>query len=186
MADLVDLATLKSWLNIELADTSQNTELELRIDAVTAHVERAYGILPSGSYTQFLAVENDGYGTYRHWLRPYHSPILTVTSATDESGTAYTTGFTISTDGRAVRHTNVSSGEWTLVYTAGFAAIPVDLKLAVLEDLKVVHQRSQIGPPGAAGFFGASPDDFAPMAAPIGLYPRVDAWVRSVNGPAIA
>lgn len=186
MADLVDLATLKKWLNIEDSDTSQDTELELRIDAITAHVERNFGTLPTAEYTQVVTVEDDGVGTYRWWLRPYHSPITAVTSATDENDVEYTADFTISTDGRAVRHDSITYGEWTLVYTAGYGVIPADLKLAVLEDLKVVHQRSQQGPPGVAGFFGSSPDDFVPTSAPVGLYPRTDAWIYSVNGPAIA
>jgi hypothetical protein len=185
MADLVTLEQAKAHLGIPDATTSHDTEIDLFIDAVTAHVDERFGSLPTGTYTEFLSVVDDGDGTNRYWLRPAHHPISSVTSATDENGTAYTTSFVISADGRSIRHTNISSGEWTLVYTAGMAA-PADLKLAALEDIRGLFQPGQIGPVAAFGAFGAENTDIGPTYRPVRLWPRVDAWIESRRGPMVA
>lgn len=185
MADLVTLDEVLAHLNLSATGTD-TVELDRFIDAATAHFEYRFGALPSGTYTEALSVIDDGAGTYRHWLAPWHSPVTAVTSAADEVGTtSYTTGFVIATDGRRVRHPNIASGEWTLTYTAG-QPIGADLKLAVLEDIRGLYQPGQIGPPGEFGAFGAMNETPQTMFRVVNLWPRIDAWVDSRLGPMIA
>lgn len=171
--------------HLNISDEHED-ELQRFIDAATAHIERNYGDLPSGTYTESLPVVDDGEGTYRRWLHPQHAPVLTVTSATDEGGTTYSTGFTISPSGLAVRHDSVLSGTWTVVYTAGESETPADLKLAALEDIRGLWQPGQIGPPAEFGAFGIEATDVGPTFRPVRMWPRLDAWIKANRGPNIA
>lgn len=183
MADLVTLDQVLSHLN--MADNPPNdlAELELFVSAATDHVAYRYGTMPAATYTETLSVADDGLGIYRLWVRPIRFPVTAVTSATSEDGTVYSTGFTISTDGRRVRHIAMASGEWTLTYTAGSEA-PADLKLAALEDIRGLYQPGQIGAPANFGAFDipAEPTGFRP----VNLWPRIDAWINSRLGSQIA
>jgi hypothetical protein len=184
VADLVAVDDVVAHLNLPAAPADP-TELQRFIDAATAHVEHHYGTFPSASYTEDVTVVDDGTGTYRYWLRPLHRPITAVTSATDENGTQYTTGFVISTDARRIRHESITSGEWTVVYTAG-QATPADLQLAVLEDIRGLYQPGQVGPPAAFGAFGIEDTESGGRFRPVNMWPRVDSWIYSRTGPAIA
>lgn len=182
MADLVTVAEVVAHLNIDTpADTS---ELALFISAATDHVAYRYGTFPSATYTEDLAVFDDGFGTYRLWLRPNRFPVTAITSAVDEDGTEHATAFVISSDGQRIRHDSITSGTWTVTYTAG-QATPADLKLAVLEDIRGLYQPGQIGPPAAFGAFGIE-DTEARGFRPVNLWPRIDSWIYSRLGPAIA
>ena len=185
MADLVTINQVLAHLNLGSNPPADLSELDLFIDAATAHFDARFGSLPSATYTEQISVNDDGDGTYRYWLRPLRWPVTAVTSVTSEDGsTEYLSGFTISTDGRLIRHASVATGAWTVVYTAG-QAIPADLKLAVLEDIRGLYQPGQIGPPAT---FGAFDIDEGPASGfrPVNLWPRIDAWVYSRLGPAIA
>ena len=184
MADLVSLDEVLKHLNLDGNPPDDTTELELFISAATAHVEQHYGTLPSDTYTETQAVVDDLTGDYRYWVVPYHAPVTAVTSATAEDGTEYATDFTISSDGRRVRHESVTSGEWTIVYTAGHA-IPADLKLAVLEDIRGLYQPGQIGPPASFQAFDIPAEDTGGFR-PVNLWPRIDGWLDRKLGPAIA
>ena len=184
MADVVTLDEVLSHLNMADNPPADIGELELFVDAATAHIAYRFGAFPATSYTEDIDVVDDGIGTHRYWLRPKHFPITAVTSATNESGVAYTTEFTISTDAEHIRHDSITGGRWTVVYTAGEAA-PADLKLAVLEDIRGLYQPGQIGPPAAFGAFDID-DGGATRFRPVNLWPRIDAWVYSRLGPAIA
>lgn len=181
MADLVTLDEVLAHLNMS-APPPDVAELDLFIDAATAHVEHHYGAFPATEYVEDVAVVDDLSGVHRLWVRPRHTPIVSVASAIDENGTEYTTGFVISTDSRQVRHDSITTGTWTLTYTAGEAA-PADLKLAALEDIRGLYQPGQIGPPANFGAFDI-PD--TPTFRPVNLWPRLDAWIYSRTGPAIA
>ena len=183
MADLVTIDQVLSHLNMADNPPSDLTELVLFIEAATDHLSHRYGTLPSATYTEDLTVTDDGVGTYRYWITPHRSPVTAVTSATAEDGTEYTADFAISTDGRRVRHESITSGEWTVVYTAGQAA-PADLVLAVLEDIRGLYQPGQIGPPANFGAFDIEPEPSG--FRPVNLWPRIDAWVNARLGPAIA
>lgn len=159
-------------------------QVNLYVNAATDHIGHHYGTLPSGEYTESLTVVDDMAGTYRYWLVPYHSPITTVTSITAEDGTEYTADFTISTDGRRIRHDSVTWGEWVVTYMAGHE-VPADLKLAVLEDIRGLYQPGQIGPPAAFGAFDIDIDAEGGRP-PVTQWPRIDAWIRARLGPVIA
>lgn len=185
MADLVTLDEVLSHLNMADNPPADLTELELFIDAATAHVEQWFGTFPSGTYTEVMRVRNDRYGLYQNWFRPLHWPVTAVTSVTSEDGlTSHTTGIVISADSRAIRHDYVTLGDWTVVYTAG-QAVPADLKLCVLEDIRGLYQPSQIGPPATFGSFDI---DTGPATTfrPVTQWPRTDAWVQSRLGSQIA
>lgn len=184
MADIVTSAQVLTHLNMADNPPADITELELFIAAATAHVEHHYGTFPTATYTEDVVVSDDGTGTYRWWLQPRHRPITAVASVTDESGVEYVSGFTISTDGRRFRHDSITSGEWTVEYTAGEAA-PADLQLAALEDIRGLYQPGQIGPPASFGAFDI-PEIEGGGFRPVNQWPRLDAWIHSRTGPLIA
>lgn len=185
MADLVTLAQVLSHLNMADNPPADTTELDLFIDAATAHFEERFGSLPTGTYTELVSVRDDRSGLYRHWLRPRHWPITSVTSITSEDTlTAHTTDFHISADGRAVRHDSVLYGDWTIVYTAG-QTVPADLKLAVLEDIRGLYQPGQIGPPATFGSFDIDAEQTSGFR-PVNLWPRIDSWIDARLGSQIA
>lgn len=176
MADLVTLAEVKAALNIPTADVSHDTELDLYIDAATAHVEDRYGVLPAETVTEIALATDLGDGEIR--LLPSRSPVSSVTSITRSDGTTYSTGFTITADGY-VEHDNLTYGRWTIVYVSTLAAVPANLKLAALEDIRGLYQPGQIGPPGAFGAFGIESTDTGTTYRPVRSWPRLDAWVES-------
>jgi hypothetical protein len=184
VADLVTIEQVRAHLNLG-SDTTHDEELLLFISAATDHVANRYGTLPSDTYTETLPAVDDERGTYRYHLYPYRTPVTAVTSATDEAGTEYTTGFTISPDGRKVRHDSIVGGDWTLVYTAG-EAISADLKLAALEDIRGLFQPGQIGPPASFGAFGVESAELGAPSRPVNLWPRLDNWIYARLGPGIA
>lgn len=183
MAALVTLEQVLAHLNMADNPPADTSELELFIDAATAHVDYRFGTFPATSYTEDIDVVDDGIGTYRYWLRPKHFPVTAVTSATAENGTAYTDEFVVSADGEFIRHPSITLGRWTVVYTAGQVA-PADLKLAVLEDIRGLYQPGQIGPPASFGSFDIDPEPSG--FRPVNLWPRIDAWIYARLGPALA
>lgn len=182
MADLVTLGELNDALNLD-GDLSHDDELQVYISAVTAHVEDRYGVLPSETVTEIARIVDIGDGVLRVLTSRF--PVLTVTSIADAYGTEYTTGFTITADGY-VEHDNLFRGRWTIVYSAGFAAVPADLKLAALEDIRGLYQPGQIGPPAAFGAFGIDSTDVGTSYRPVRMWPRVDAWLDHNVPPSIA
>lgn len=183
MADLITLDDLDLALNLN-GDTSHEDELAVYIAAVTAHVANEYGDLPDGTYTEIVnvtAAETDGVVR----LMPARQPITAVTSITDGDGTAYTTGLTITADGR-IEHDDLTLGRWIVVYTSGYDAVPADLKLAALEDVRGLFQPGQIGPPAAFGAFGIDSTDTGTTYRPVRMWPRVDAWIENHSLPGIA
>lgn len=182
MADLVTLLELNDALNLG-GDTSHDAELARYISAVTAHVERRYGVLPAATVTEVALVVDLGDGEAR--LMPSRSPVSSVTSITRSDGTSYTTGFTITAD-RYIEHDNLTHGRWTIVYTSTLAAVPADLKLAVLEDIRGLYQPGQIGPPAAFGAFGIESTEVGTTYRPVRMWPRVDAWLERDPMPGFA
>lgn len=175
---LLQLDEIRAHLNLG-RDTSHDAELERWLAAAEAHIRRRYGTLPSGTYTELVRVI-DG----RILLS--HTPVLTVTSVSQLHGASYTTEVTISSDRQFVSHDNVRAGEWTVVYTAGHTAVPADLKLDILEDVGVLYQRSQIGPPNTLGGLGVETEAAGAPPVPIRMWPRTDGWIADNTIPAIA
>lgn len=107
-------------------------------------------------------------------------PVTAVTSAS-YGARELVAGFTVSRTGK-ITHPDITSGTWKVTYTAGWSALPSDLRLVVLEDIRGLYQAGQIGPPGAMGAFGI---DAAPLAGfrPVQMWPRIDAWLDRHYGP---
>lgn len=181
MADLVTLDEMSEELNLG-DDTSHDAELEQYIAAVTAHVEREWGVLPSSEVTEIALVVDLGDGTPRLSTA---KPVLDVASISDGTNT-YTTDITVTPDGYVEHDELTSRGRWTIVYTGGYAEIPPDLKLAVLEDIRGIYQPGQIGPPAAFGAFGIENTDVGPTYRPVRMWPRVDGWLGANTAPVIA
>ena len=180
MADLVTVDQVLAHLNLTENPPADLSELELFIDAATAHVAHHYGVMPSGTYTETVTVFDDGVGAYRYWVRPRRFPVTSVTSAVLEDGSlSYSTDFSVDPDGRLVRHPSLAAGEWTLTYVAG-SAVPADLQLAVLEDIRGLYQPGQIGPPASFGSFNIEGEDRT--FRPVTMWPRVDAWLNARLG----
>lgn len=175
---LVTIEQVRAALNLGL-DTSHDVELQLYMDAVEEYVEARIGTMPSAEYTETVVFANGTLVT-RRW------PIISVESVEDDYGTSYTDDFTINDAGYSVAHDSVLAGEWTITYTAGFAAVPADLKLAVIEDIRGLYQPGQIGGPGAFGAFGIESTDTGVTYRPVRMWPRVDAWIESRFGPVVA
>lgn len=181
MADLVTLTELNDNLNLG-GDTTHDEELQSYIDAVTAHVERQWGgEMPSTEVSEIALVVDRGDGTLR---LSTSKPVLEVATVTDGDDTTYSTDFTISADGY-VEHDDLIRGRWTITYTAGYAAIPADLKLAVLEDIRGLYQPGQIGPPAAFGAFGIDSTEVGDAYRPVRMWPRVDAWLAANVAPRV-
>lgn len=181
MADLLTVSEVRAHLNLG-ADTSHDTMIAAWIDSVTAHVERRYTVLPSGAVTELARVISDDDGTWR--LMP-SLPVVSVTSITDGT-TTYSTGFTVSAEGY-IEHDDLAwSDRWTITYVAGVAALPADLRLAALEDIRALYQPAQIGPPADFGAFGIESTDVGPTFRPVRMWPRVDAWLAEVRLPGFA
>lgn len=182
MAELVTLDEVNDALNLG-GDSSHDDELQVYIDAVTAHVEKRIGALPSEEITEIALMVNLGDGTLR--LMTQRTPVLEVASISDGIST-YSTGFTITADGY-VEHDNLySDRRWTITYTAGYESTPADLKVAALEDIRGLYQPGQIGPPAAFGAFGIDSTDTGTTYRPVRLWPRVDAWLEDDVMPGIA
>lgn len=181
MADLVAMFEVTEGLNLG-EDTSHDVELGLYIAAVTAHVEHWYGPLPSATLTEivqaFIAVD----GVVRAGASRTPS---TVTSMTHHDGRVLSAGFTIAADGY-IEHASLTAGRWTLIYETSVAAVPADLKLAALEDIRGLYQPGQIGPPASFGAFGIEPAETAASSRPVRMWPRVDAWLANHVLPGIA
>lgn len=184
MADLVTLDQVLAHLNLSENPPDDLTELELLIDAATAHVAHRYGTMPSATFTETATVYDDGVGVYRFWLRPRRYPVTAVTSAALEDGSlSYLTEFTISPDGRLIRHPQLAAGQWVVTYTAG-SEVPADLQLAVLEDIRGLYQPGQIGPPANFGAFQIEGEDRT--FRPVTMWARIDAWIGGRVGSQIA
>lgn len=181
MADLLTLDEVRASLNLG-DDLSHDDELDLYIDAVTAHVEDRYGTLPASTLTEIAHASFRDDGVVR--LLPARTPSA-VTSLTHYDGRILSSGFTVTADGY-VEHLDLTPGRWTIVYTGGFAAVPADLKLAALEDIRGLFQPGQIGPPASFGAFGLESTDTGTSYQPVRMWPRVDAWIENHTLPGIA
>jgi hypothetical protein len=123
---LCSLADVKAQLNI--TDTTFDTELQAYIDGVTIAIERITGPIEQRSVTE------------RHWDGPAlalrRRPVISLTSITAvaTAGTVVNTT-DVTTDlatGIVVNKdlTNFTGGPWDVVYLAGYAVVPPNVNLA--------------------------------------------------------
>lgn len=197
---LVTLQEVKDHLNI--SDTSQDGELFGFITAAAAYVQNITGPILPASYTEV----HDGRGPS---IVLYNPPILSVTSVIEyvgpvaytltqaELGTGDDTGqFSFSLDNPNAgiitrRYTGGIVGNFApgvsnvqVAYVAGRAALPPDVRMAILQDIAGLFQTSQLAP---NPYFNNPNMGNTPLN-PIGLFPRVEAILTASahRSPAIA
>jgi uncharacterized phiE125 gp8 family phage protein len=130
----VSLTDVRSHLNITGEDVERDQELTAFIQAATSAIEQRVGPLTRRSVTES---HNGG----RHAIVLRHSPVITVTSATENGAAVPSGGYTISpASGVLTRTSGYSRATWvdgfnnvTVAYVAGRTSIPADLRQAVLE-----------------------------------------------------
>jgi len=121
------------------ADDDMNKQLESLIDQLSevfeGYCDRKF---LSRSYTEYL----DGTGTY--YLFPKHYPITSVSGIYDNYSWTWTNSDAISGTNYRIKNDNciVCNTVWgeydqniKIVYTAGYSTIPVDIKLACIEEV---------------------------------------------------
>lgn len=198
MAGIVTLADVKSYLHI--TSTNDDSLLTLFINGASASAVYYFGELTSLTVTN--EVHDGGYETIL--LR--HTPVLSIQSVTEYVGvTAYT--LTSQPEGSTVNNYGYSldlpeaglitrrSGAGTPMpflggprsvvcsYTAGRAAVPDDVYLAALEDIRALWDQTQQG--GRPQFGGGEESDWT--VGPYHFYPRLQAMaISSERTPGIA
>lgn len=137
---VVTLAEAKTHLNITAS--TYDTELQAFIDRCEAAIGRQVGPLAAAATTVQVA----GGGSV---LLLSTTPVISLTSVTDSSGSALTVGDLHATTDGVVSWsagTGCFGSPWyTVVYQAGRSTLPDDLKLAVLEMVRHAWQ-TQRGP----------------------------------------
>lgn len=177
--DIVGLAEVKLVLNMDTNDTSHDAELTEYVAGITAVIEHYTGPILSTACDEFY----DG-GCVQLVLR--HTPVLTVTTVTEmvngislqtltsqpqdgiSTQTAY--GYTLALDsGILTRRYNGNEGLFAygsanihVVYTAGFAAVPPNVKRAALDLIKFNYD-PQRGPRRNLGRPMAGSEDAQPL-----------------------
>lgn len=120
------LAELKSQLNIPAADVSNDTELQIYLDASNDVVETMVGPSAVTTFTERYSTVNGSIITMRR-------PLVAVTSVTPDGGAALAaTAYIVDTVRGGLEIKNRLPGDYTIVYTAGWSAIPPRGKLAQL------------------------------------------------------
>jgi hypothetical protein len=144
---VVTLAEAKTHLNITV--TTYDAELQAYLDRCEAAIGRQVGPLASTATTA------EAHGGGRALLLPT-TPVISLTSVTDATGATLTVSdLHVTTDGVVSWSTTglgwFGSPWYMVVYAAGRATLPDDLKLAVLEMVrhKWLTQRGS-GRPGSA------------------------------------
>ncbi|MFE6482399.1 head-tail connector protein [Streptomyces sp. NPDC057757] len=124
---LLTLAEAKAQLDIDT--TTDDVELQVYVDALTAAIERHVGPVEDREVTEVI----DGRGTA---VCVTQVPVISVTSLTPllAGGAALETGdLAVDKDAGVIRRTDggsFSGGPWTAVYEAGRGGIPPTINLA--------------------------------------------------------
>lgn len=207
---LVSIDDVYAHLNIPTADqtTDLAAELQTFIDAATTLVEFVTGPVVPKQYTE----NHNGGG---ETIVLYNAPVMQVDSVTEYVGpvayplTLVTLGQTDSIGPYSYTLDDPASGiirrRWSggiagpfiggsrniaITYWSGRAAVPGDVKLATLEDIRGLYTQTQYGPAagGVGGAAGQIGDSWAPTRGnPVGTFPRLTALLKSAQRtPAIA
>lgn len=179
MTDLATLADVRLVLNMAPGDTSHDAELTEYLDGITAVIEYYTGPILSAAFDEY----HDG-GSTQIVLR--RSPVLTVTSVTqmfhgnilqtlteqEQDGTGLDDGFGYSIDLEQAILTRRQMGiaapfaaglrSVHVVYTAGYAVVPPNVKRAAL-DLVKFNYDPQRGPRRNLGRPMAGSEDAQPL-----------------------
>lgn len=188
MPGLVSLTDVHAHLNLDLADTSHDVELQGFIDALTPVLTYMTGPIQP---TVFTGEVHNGGGPE---ILLFNPPIISVQSVTEYIGTvAYSLsqqqpgstvdnyGFSLDNpqSGKITRRTGAGTpmpflgyqGGVVVTYTAGLPSVPPDVRMAALEDLRGLYQQTQQG--GRPSFGGGAEDD-SWSAGPMNLFPRLE------------
>jgi uncharacterized phiE125 gp8 family phage protein len=160
--DVVTLAEAKAQLNI--TDSSADTELPVFIEAATAAVEDYVGAVVARQVTE---VRDGG----RAVLLLKHVPVLSVTSVTEDGTVLDASAYQVDTDAGALTRVSGSAavpflpgvGNVQITYQAGRVATTADVpgryKMAALI---IVQHLWETQRPAAAGPFSQGADDYDP------------------------
>jgi len=185
---LVTLADVHAHLNIPTGDTSHDTELQGFIDAAQPVVEDVVGAVVNVTYDEWY----DG-GAQVISLR--HRPIVSVTSVTEYVGTSsYPLTLVATPDlgsiysysfepgGRLIRRSTGGTrtfaggaGNLHVVYVAGRAAVPANIRMGTLEVIRHNYQLGQQG--GRPAFGGAGGEDMAWTPSGFAIPTRAIEWL---------
>lgn len=171
---IVTVAEAKVHMNVPTTDTSHDTEISGFVDAATPVIEDIVGAVLQATFDELY----DG-GRPSIVLR--HNPVISITSLTEYSGVTPTVltvaatpdlvvpgSYVLDPDGILYR---AGTGYFTpgrsnvrVVYVAGRAAVPANIRLATLELVRHLYQSTQQG--GRPSFNGGATDDmpWAPSA----------------------
>lgn len=192
---LVTKPEVKNHLNIPESETKFDVELDVFINAATPKVEYLIGPLDARTVTEV-------HTTYRRSqiiLRTV--PVLSITSVTEYlGGVAYTLTdqppSAASTTQYGYYLDNASSGlikrrangytspflgnEVIVVYSAGRASVPADVKLAALDDIRALWQQTQTAarPQFGGGGVVMGPDRWG-SAEDLHMFPRLASLLQS-------
>ncbi|GAC1373718.1 MAG: hypothetical protein NVSMB4_00580 [Acidimicrobiales bacterium] len=173
---LVTLADTKLHLNIPATDTSNDVELQGFMDTASAIVGYEAGPITQTTFTETYTPSGS-----RIMLRQV--PVVSVTSVVEYLGrisytlTSQPPGSTVDNYGYSLdipdagllvrrggagTETNFWGSPVVVVYVAGLATTPPDIRLAALEDIRDLYQQSQQGQrPGGSGS-AAQSDQWGP------------------------
>lgn len=146
--DLTTLANAKDWLGIATGDTSQDARLARLVSAVSTQVQNRIGYLAlSQSYTE----TRNGSGKA---VIAFENPHVTAVASVTVDGAAIPARTSVTAAGYTLDPDLLYLVGWcftkgvqnvVLAYTAGFAAIPLDLEQAVLEVIQVKSDAKKLG-----------------------------------------
>lgn len=128
MALVATLAEFKAHLNYTSPGAADDTELTNHLTAASEWMERTIGgPLAVTSFTEQVKVTG-------WWITPTYRPLVSVTSLTPElGGVLDPSSYVLDAVRNGIRiRWGALTGWYTLVYTAGLAAIPAHVKLAGL------------------------------------------------------
>lgn len=192
---LVTLSDVKTHLNIDQADTSQDAELNGFIDAATAYIQNLTGPIINQTFTE----THSGGGST---ICVFHPPIVSVTSIVEYVGPvgytlteaelgqpAGTYSYSIDDPRSGIIRRRWQGGfagpfiggdhNIAVTYIGGQSSVPADIHMAVLQDIAGMYQPSQLGP-GSAMFPNSVSDGNGPLN-PIGMFPRVAAILSDAS-----
>lgn len=184
MPDIVTLDEVKEALNDDT--TAHDEEIQDFIDAAAQEVEDRVGIVVSTEVTEVF----DGL-TSRRKLLLSNYPVSEVASVvTSSQGTTVSEYVTADLQVDSVTgqvwllNGGYLSGDVTVVYTAGRVEVPANLKRAVLEDVKGLYQRSQLGSAASVPGFPEVEESLTSM--PVSMFPRIRAYASENTAPSVA
>ncbi len=122
------LADLKLQLNIPASDTSNDTEMQTFVDASNEVCEAMIGPSSSTAFTELRSTVDGAIILNRR-------PLISVTSVTPNivgAAALLSTAYTVDVDLGGLQINASGSGDYIVVYQAGWATIPARAKLAQL------------------------------------------------------